>query len=205
MQSTAEVLNLPSTEQTPTQDRDLPRAEGSLKLYAHTGVLQQEGLAPSHRGTPGLQRASLVTVLGTSRFCLAATRVLYQLAFPEPPLDPRTHGALADSLGGELSRCGDPAGLSGAAHITPPWQAFPTPQPEFTCPVHRGAASHLCLGLHASHERTASPALKGACRVGAAHTGRSLPTSAGHTPSTQPKPLAEPDSPVSVPTKDHRF
>ena len=56
-------------------------------------------------------------------------------------------------------------GSQGPAHITPPWQAFPTPQPAFTCPVHCGAASHESLTLHASHESTVSPALKSACTV----------------------------------------
>lgn len=56
-------------------------------------------------------------------------------------------------------------GSQGPVHITPPWQAFPTPQPEFTCPVQCRAASHESLTLHASHESSVSPALKRACAV----------------------------------------
>lgn len=112
-----------------------------------------------------------MAVLGTSRFCLAATLMLYQ----SPVL---THGRteLVDSLGGELSPFRGPAGLSGAADITPPWQAFPTPQPEFTCPVPRGAASHQRLGPHASHGSTASPALQRACGGGCAERSLDVPS-----------------------------
>lgn len=37
--SSTEVLELESIERTSTRDWDLPRLRGSLKLYAHKGIL----------------------------------------------------------------------------------------------------------------------------------------------------------------------
>ena len=152
--------------------------------------------------TSGLQRAGTVTVLGTSRFCLAATLMLYQ----NPVL---THGCT------ERSRTAS-AVSSPPAGVLQGSQGLLTSRLRGRLSRHRSRSSPACPPRgclppaprtpHQSQEHRLPDSPEGLwwgpCR---ALTGRSLPASVGHVPSTQPKPLADPDSPVSVPGKDPRF